>query len=91
MSPRKPTPLPEETISELEARLAGTLKPVAPPHGFAQRLWTRVRLPQPRLIAERIASWRFFFVVVGGVMSGMVLVLTLARALFHLAGRRTFQ
>jgi hypothetical protein len=46
-------------------------------------------MPEPRLIAERIASWRFFFVAIGGVISAMLLVITVARALFHLMGRRS--
>lgn len=89
MPRHKPTTLPHEAFTDLEAHLAGTLKPVAPPKGFSQRLRERVRLPEPRLIAERIASWRFFFVAIGGVMSAMLLVITVARALFHLTGRRS--
>lgn len=89
MSPRKKIALPPETLTEIETHLAGALTRVAPPRGFSQRLRERVRMPQPRLIAERIASWRFFFVVIGGVMSAMLLVITVARALFHLTGRRS--
>lgn len=91
MPRRKLTPPPEEILSDLEAHLAGTLKPVAPPMGFSQRLRARIHLPGPRLLAERIASWRFFFVAIGGVISAMLLVITVARALFHLMGRRSFQ
>lgn len=90
--PRRKTNLPPtETLTDLETHLAGTLLRVAPPKGFSQRLRERVPIPEPRLIAERIVSWRFFFVAVGGVMSGMLIVLTVARALFHLFGRRQFQ
>jgi hypothetical protein len=89
MSRRTSPPPPTETFTELEAHLAGTLKPVAPPRGFPQRLRERIRLPEPRLLAERIASWRFFFVAIGGAMSAMLLVITVARALFHLTGRRS--
>ena len=89
MPRRKSTPPPAENFSDLEAHLAGTLTRVSPPKGFPQRLRERVHMVEPRLIAERIASWRFFFVVVGGVMSAMVLVITVARALFHLTGRRS--
>jgi hypothetical protein len=89
MPRRKLTPTPAETLTDLEAHLAGTLKPVAPPRDFAQRLRARIRMPEPRLLAERIASWRFFFVAIGGVISAMLLVITVARALFHLSGRRS--
>jgi len=89
MPRRKPSPPSAETFTELEAHLAGTLKPVAPPRDFVHRLRERVHMPEPHLIAERIASWRFFFVAIGGVMSAMLLVITVARALFHLTGRRS--
>ncbi len=89
MPRRKPTTLPEETFTDLEAHLAGTLKPVAPPRDFTQRLRERVYIPEPHLLAERIASWKFFFVAIGGFMSAMVLIITVARALFHLTGRRS--
>lgn len=78
----------EETLTDLESRLAVTLKPVAPPSGLTRRLRERVRLPHPHLLAERVASWKFFFVAVGGAMSGLLIAITLARALFHLFGRR---
>ncbi len=89
MPRRKLPPAPAETLTELEAHLAGTLKPVAPPRGFPQRLRARIHMPQPRLLAERITSWRFFFVAIGGAMSAMLIVITVARALFHLTGRRS--
>ena len=90
--PRRKTALPPtETLTDLETHLAGTLTRVAPPRGFSRRLRERVRIPEPRLIAERIATWKFFFVAVGGVMSGMLIILTVARALFHIFGRRQFQ
>ncbi len=79
---------PEETLSELETHLAGTLKPVAAPKGFRQRLRDRVRLPERRLIVERLSNWRAFFFAVGGAISGMLLIVTVGRALYHLFGRR---
>jgi hypothetical protein len=78
-----------ESLTELEAHLAGTLRPVRPPSGLVQRLRDRVRLPGPRLLAERLSNWRHFFVVFGSVISGMLVTITLARALFHFLGRRS--
>jgi len=46
-------------------------------------------MPDPRLFAERIASWRSFFIAVGGTMSVLLLIVTVARALFHMAARKT--
>lgn len=78
----------EKNLYELEAQLAGTLKRVRPPSDLTQRLRDRVRLPEPRLLAARLSDWRFYFLTVGGVVSGLLIVITVARALFHLTGRR---
>ena len=79
---------PEEILSDLEASLAGTLRPVRPSKDFILRLRDRVRRAEPYMLAERIANWRSFLVVIGGVISGALLMITVARALFHLVGRR---
>jgi hypothetical protein len=90
MTKRKQTNIPpEEELDVLEAHLAGTLKPVAPPRDIVQRLRGRVRMPAREEIAHHLRDWRRMFLVFGGVMSGMVLIITLARVFFHLTGRRT--
>ncbi len=81
-------PSREKNLYELETRLAGTLRRVRPPSGLAQRLRERIRVPEPRLLATRLSDWRFYLLTVGGVVSGMLLIITVARALFHLADRR---
>lgn len=85
----KSTPPSNANLTDLEAHLSGTLRPVAPSMDIAQRLRSRIHMPEPRLIAQRIASWRYFLIAVGGAMSAMLLIIALARALFHLTGRRT--
>jgi hypothetical protein len=88
MTKRKQTHTPEEDIQFLEAHLAGTLKPVAPPKEIVQRLKIRVQMPGREEITSRLSDWRRLFVVFGGVVSGMLLLITLARALYYLVGRR---
>ena len=78
----------EKKLYDIEAQLAGTLKRVRPPSGLTQRMRNRVRLPETRLLAERLRDWRFYLLTVGGVISGMLVIVTVARALFHLTGRR---
>lgn len=78
----------EADLNNIEAHLAGTLRRVRPPSGMSQRLRDRVRLAEPRVVAERLTSWRFYLLTIGGVISGMMLIVTVTRALFHLAGRR---
>ena len=80
--------IPEERLDTIEATLAGTLKPVAPRKVFVQHLRGRIHLPARSEIAVRLGDWRTLFLVFGGVLSGALVILTVARALYHLFGRR---
>jgi hypothetical protein len=88
MSKRTQTHNPEEDIQSLEAHLAGTLKPLKPPKEIVQRVNMRIRMPNREEITMRLTDWRRLFIVFGGVISGMLLLITLARAFYYLAGRR---
>ena len=88
MSKRNITPPAEATLDELESHLAGTLKPVAPRTDFVQRLRGRVHLPPREEIAFRLNDWRNWLLAFSGVISGALIILTVARAMFHLFGRR---
>jgi hypothetical protein len=78
----------EENMDALEAHLAGTLKRVTPSHDMVQRLRGRVQMPSRREITLRLRDWNRLFFVFSGVMSGMLLVVTLARAFYYLVGRK---
>lgn len=80
---------PDRELNALEAHLAGTLKRVAPPSDIVQRLRSRIHFPAREEIALRLRDWRTLFFVFGGVMSGMMLLITLARAFYYLVGRRS--
>jgi len=82
------TTLSDDQINALEAHLAGTLKPVVPPVDVVQRLRDRIRFPQSEEIVLRLRDWERMFVVLGGVMSGMLVLITVARALYYLVGRK---
>lgn len=88
MSKRQEKPYPED-LEFLEAHLAGTLRPVVPPRDFASRLRDRIHLPERRVLVSRLQDWNRLFIVFGSVISGMLLVVTLARAFYYLVGRRT--
>ena len=79
---------PEEDIQSLEAHLAGTLKPVTPSREVIQRLRGRIQMPNREEITLRLTDWRRLFIVFGGVVSGMLLLITLARAFYYLTGRK---
>lgn len=80
---------PEQDLTALERRLAGTLRPLEPPDDVIQRLRGRIRFPDRFEIAERLRDWQRLMVVLGGVLSGLVAIIAVARALFHLVGRRS--
>ena len=79
--------LSEEQIHALETSLAGTLQRVTPPSEVVNRLRERIHFPEPGMIALRLRDWQRMFLVVGGVMSGMLVLITIARALFYLVRR----
>ena len=80
--------LSEDQVMALEAHLAGALRPVSPPLEVVQRLRERIHFPQPEEIASRFRDWQRMFVVFGGVMSGMLVIITIARALYYMVGRK---
>ena len=80
--------LSADQLNALEAHLAGTLKPVTPPIDVVQRLRERVRFPQSEEIVSRLRDWQRMFIVFGGVMSGMLVIITVARAFYYLVGRK---
>jgi hypothetical protein len=88
MARQKQTHTPEEDIQVLEAHLAGTLKPVAPSKEIVQRLNMRIQMPNREKVTVQFPDWSRTFLVFGGVISGMLLFITIARALYYLAGRR---
>jgi hypothetical protein len=73
----------DRQLFALEAHLAGALRPVTPPQEIVSRLRERIRFPQPKDITWSIGNWRRLFVVYGGVMSGLLVIITIARAFFY--------
>jgi hypothetical protein len=78
----------EDQLYALEEHLAGTLKPITPPSELVMRMRERVHLPQREEIVSRIGEWQRLFLIFGGVMSGFVMVVTVARAFFYFVGRK---
>jgi len=78
----------EEDFDAIEAHLAGTLKRVSASQEMFQRLYNRIQMPTRNEITLRLKDWRRLFFVFGGVLSGMLLLVTLARVLYYFAGRK---
>jgi len=79
---------PEDQLFALEEHLAGALKPITPPRELVARLRERIHFPQREDIVSRFANWKRLFLVYSGVMSGLLVVITIARAFFYFFGRR---
>ncbi|HSR20128.1 MAG TPA: hypothetical protein VLL49_04365 [Anaerolineales bacterium] len=77
-----------ERLDAIERRLAGALRPVVPPQALLERLRSRIRMPDRTTLLRRLHDWRTLMLVLGGVLSGGLLLITLARAMFHIFGRR---
>jgi hypothetical protein len=78
----------DDILLSLEERLAGTLKPIHPSRDVVQRLRERIRFPAAEEVALRLRDWQRMFLVFGGVMSGMLVIITIARAFFYFARSR---
>lgn len=74
----------DDPIRVLETRLAGTLRPVSPPNEFVHRLKGNIHLPVPRLSDGQRRGWRAFLVALVSVLGGFMLIVALARVIFHL-------
>jgi len=85
---RRKTTLSDDQLNALEAHLAGILRPVTPPMDVVQRLRERIHFPPSREIVSRLRDWQRMFFVFGGVMSGLLVVITIGRALYYLVGRK---
>lgn len=82
------TTQPEDQLFALEEHLAGALKPITPPKDLMVRLRERIHFPQTEELVSRLGNWKRLFLMFGGVMSGLLLTLTVARAFFYFLGRR---
>lgn len=87
MNAKHTSPSNDIELQSLETHLSRTLKRVAPPNGMVERLRSRVQMPSRAEVTLRLTDWRRLFFVFGGVMSGMFLLITLARAFYYLSGR----
>lgn len=78
----------QDQLFALEEYLADALKPITPPTDLVARMRERIRFPQTEEIVLRIGSWRRLFWVFWGVMSGLLVLITVARAFFYFLSRR---
>jgi hypothetical protein len=76
-----------EKIQSVEANLSQALQRVRPSRDFVETIGRRIRSTAPKADLNRPRDRESLFLVVGGVLSASLLILTLARGIFYLLNR----
>ena len=87
MTKRK-TDLTHEEKFGCNRSASGRPEAVMAPSDILQRLRARIQMPSRREIALRLTDWRRSFFVFGGVMSGLLVLVTIVRMFYYLSGRK---
>lgn len=77
----------DSELQSLETHLSRTLKRIPPPSGMVERLRSRIQMPTRSEITLKLSDWRRLFFVFGGVISGMLILVTIARMFYYFAAR----
>ena len=76
------------TISSLENRLSGTLKPIAPRKEFIHGLGHRIQAGNRTAFVNHVANWHILAMVIAGLVSLAVFLAMVSRALLTLVGKK---
>lgn len=76
------------SMDDLEHQLKRALRPIPLPAEELERVRRRIRYMPSVRVARRMFEWEFWFIVIGGLVTAFMLILTLARALFYIFGRK---
>ncbi len=80
----------KETPSDFnpfEARLEAAFRPVRPSSKYVQVLRQRIQLKAPVEVSRRLSDPPSLLLILGGVLSVSLLIITFVRALFYLTNR----
>ena len=80
-------PFPKIEMNDVEARLQAAFQPVRPSRDFAKHMKNRLKLAPPVVVAERMHNPNQMIIILGSVLSALVVIVTLGRALYYLSGR----
>ncbi len=76
-----------DQLALMEAQLQGLLRPIQPSQKFVQTVRQRIRFSPRVSLAEKPPEVRRFLVILGGVLSVSLLLITGVRAIFYLVNR----
>lgn len=76
-----------DSFDPMEAQLQDLLRPIQPSQKFVQTVRQRIRFSPPVSLAQKPPQVRRFLVILGGVLSVSLLLITGVRAIFYLVNR----
>jgi hypothetical protein len=74
-------------IDTMEAQLQAAFKPVKPSREFVKTVKNRINLSSPAVAIRRASNPNSLLIILGSVLSALVLILTVTRALYYLLGK----
>lgn len=75
-------------IAPMEAELEALLRPIRPSRNFVQTVHKRIKFEPATFITNKTPEARRFLLILGGVLSASLLVITTVRAIFYLVNRQ---
>jgi len=76
------------TITSLENRLSGTLKPITPRQEFIHGLGQRIQAGNRTALVNHVPNWHILAMMIAGLVSLAVFLAMVARALLTLFGKK---
>lgn len=70
-----------------EQQLQAALRPVQPSMKYVQTIRKRIHFKSPVIVSQRFKQPPSMLVILGGVLSVSLLIITFARALFYVSNR----
>jgi hypothetical protein len=77
-----------ETITSMEKRLSGVLKPVKPSKEFVHGVAERIQMGNQASLVERIANWNLLAMLIAGLISLAVFLAVVGGVLVSLLGKK---
>jgi hypothetical protein len=74
-------------INPFEARLEAAFRPVHPSNDFVRTMRQRINFRAPVEVTQRLAEPSTLLLILGGVLSVSLLIITTVRAIFYLTNR----
>lgn len=76
-----------DSFGPMEAQLQDILRPIQPSQKFVQTIRQRIQFSPRVSLADKSPEVRRFLLILGGVLSASLLLITGVRAIFYLVNR----